>query len=87
MESIEKVESAQIYNCLITHTNQTPTSQKNGLNITLFTPQPLMALGVLFLPMSGWAGGGSGGQLEEVCPACISETVRCRKLIFGRDIG
>ena len=25
------------------------------------------------------------GQREEVCPACIS--VRCRKLILGRDIG
>ena len=23
----------------------------------------------------------------KVCPACISETVRCRKLILGRDIG
>ena len=28
-----------------------------------------------------------GGRREEVCPACISETVRCRKLILGRDIG
>ena len=24
---------------------------------------------------------------EIVCPGCISETVRCRKLILGRDIG
>ena len=31
---------------------------------------------------SGWAGGG-----KRVCPGCISETVRCRKLILGRDIG
>ena len=23
----------------------------------------------------------------KVCPGCISETVRCRKLILGRDIG
>ena len=30
----------------------------------------------------GWAGGG-----EIVCPGCISETVKCRKLILGRDIG
>ena len=29
--------------------------------------------------MGGW-------QKERVCPACISETVRCRKLILGRDI-
>ena len=32
----------------------------------------------------GQAGGGAAGK---VCPACISETVRCRKLILGRDIG
>ena len=23
---------------------------------------------------------------EKVCPGCISETVRCRKFILGRDI-
>ena len=28
-----------------------------------------------------------GGRREKVCPACISKTVRCRKLILGRDIG
>ena len=50
----------------------------------LVIPQSLRAVGVLFSPMvSGWA----GGWREEVCPACISETVRCRKLILGRDIG
>ena len=27
-----------------------------------------------------------GGQQEKVCPGYISETVRCRKLILGRDI-
>ena len=49
----------------------------------VFTPQPLRAVGVLFSPMvSGWA-----GRREIVCPGCISETVRCRKLILGRDIG
>ena len=48
--------------------------------------------------VSGWAGGrlgggggGGGGQLcgrwEKVCPGCISETVRCRKLMLGTDIG
>ena len=57
-----------------------------------FTPQPVRAVGVLFLPMvSGWAGGRPGGRVggrrEIVCPGCISETVRCRKLILGRDIG
>ena len=49
-----------------------------------FYPTALRAVGVLFSPMvSGWA----GGRREEVCPACISEAVRCRKLILGRDIG
>ena len=59
---------------------------------TVFTPQPLRAVGVLFSPMvSGWAGGRPGGRAgarrDKVCPGCISETVRCRKLILGRDIG
>ena len=54
---------------------------------TLFTPQPLRAVGVLFSPMvSGWAGGWAGDG-KRVCPGCISETVRCRKLILGSDIG
>ena len=26
-------------------------------------------------------------QWEKVCPGCISETIRCRKLILGIDIG
>ena len=44
-----------------------------------------MAVGVLFSPMvSRWAGGWSKGK---VCPDCFSETIRCRKLILGRDIG
>ena len=28
-----------------------------------------------------------GGQQGKVCPGCISETIRYRKLILGRDIG
>ena len=49
-----------------------------------------MAVGVLFSRMvSGWSGGRPGGLAggEIVCPGCISETVRCRKLILCRDIG
>ena len=50
-----------------------PPSRMTYVNV-VFTPQPLMAVGVLFSPMvSGWA--------------CISETIRCRKLVRGRDIG
>ena len=49
-----------------------------------FTPQPLRAVGVLFSPkVSGWV----SSQQEKVCPACTSETVRCRKFMLGRDIG
>ena len=48
----------------------------------------LRAVGVLFSPMvSEWVGGWVGGRQEIVCPGCISETVRCRKFILGRDIG
>ena len=58
--------------------------QGSVLGPILFTPQPFRPVGVLFSPMvSGWA----GGRREIVCPGCISETVRCRKLILGRDIG
>ena len=55
---------------------------------SFFTPQPLRAVGVLFSPMvSRWAGQRVSGQWEKSCPDYISETVRCRKLILGRDIG
>ena len=47
--------------------------------LSIFTPQPLRTVGVLFSPMVG-------GRREKVCPACISETIRCRKLIHCRDI-
>ena len=36
---------------------------------------------------AGGMGGRPGGRREKVCPGCISETIRCRKLILGRDIG
>ena len=41
----------------------------------------LRTVGVLFLPVV------SGTWREKVCPGFISETVKCRKLILGRDIG
>ena len=37
--------------------------------------------------MGGRASGRVGGWREIVCPGSISVTVRCRKLILGRDIG
>ena len=55
-----------------------------GQILTISTPQPLRAVGVLFSTVvSEWAGGQVAGK---VCPGCISENVRCRKLIHGRDI-
>ena len=57
-------------------------------SFVFFTPQPLMAVGVLFSPMvSRLVGGHADGPQEKVCPGCISETEMCRKLILGRDIG
>ena len=49
---------------------------------------------MLSLNLTGFFGGivfthgvRMGGRREKVCPGCISETVRCKKLILGRDIG
>ena len=36
--------------------------------------------------MGGRAIGWAGGRREAVCAGCISETVRCRKFILGRDM-
>ena len=51
----------------------------------IFTPQPLRAVGYCFHSWcpDGQAGGQAAGK---VCLGCISETVRCRKLILGRNI-
>ena len=55
-----------------------------SIPVSFITPQPLKAVRVLFSPMvSGWA----GGPRDKLRQGCISETVRCRKLIHGRDIG
>ena len=82
----------QVFRSLIPGSRYRFTSQ-DVTGKVIFTPQPLRAVGVLFSPMvSGWAGGrpvgrAGGRRREKVCPGCISETVRCRKLILGRDIG
>ena len=53
-----------------------------------FFPTPFKVYwGIVFthsVQMGGRFGGWSAGKL---CPGCISETIRCRKLICGRDIG
>ena len=59
--------------------------------IIAFYPTALKGCrGIVFpygVRMGGRAGVRAGGRREIVCPGCISETVRCRKLILGRDIG
>ena len=69
--------------CSIKSTETITSTKLLWSQLAIFTPQSLRAVGVLFSPMvSGWA----GGRREKVCLGCISETVRCRKLILGRDI-
>ena len=64
--------------------NAMKMSKTNVLMIYIVLIIYLWGVGVLFSPLvSGWA----GGQREKVCPGCTSETIRYRKLIFGRDIG
>ena len=69
------------------HTSKFTTS----LGYTPFYPTALKGCrGIVFTHgvRMGWrAGVLSGGRWEKVCPGCISETVRCRKLILSRDIG
>ena len=61
-------------------------SRKNSQarHIYASTTQPVTAVRVLFSPMvSRW----SSRQRKKVCLDCISQTIMCRKLILGRDIG
>ena len=48
--------------------------------------QPLRAVRVLIL-FSPMVSGRAGRLQKKACPGCISETVKCRKLKLGRDIG
>ena len=43
--------------------------------------------GIVFTHGVQMGGRASGRAAGKVCLGCISETVRCRKLILGRDIG
>ena len=68
-----------------------PMSKKCGAYVYAFYPTALNGCwGIVFthgVRMVGRPGGRVGGRREIVCPGCISETIRCRKLILGRDIG
>ena len=57
--------------------------------ISSFYPTALKGCRGIVFTHGVWMGGRASGRAagEIVCPGCISETVRCRKLILGRDIG
>ena len=46
---------------------------------------PLGLSGYFFFTHGVWMGGQAGGQVKS-CPGYILATVRCRKLILGKDI-
>ena len=56
-------------------------------NCKVFYPTALKGCPGIFFTHGVRMGGRAGGRQEKVCPGCISETVRCRKLILCRDIG
>ena len=60
------------------------TGEKTLSHKQFFTPHPLRGIVFTHGVRMGWR---ASGWQEIVCPGCISETVRCRKLILGRDIG
>ena len=80
---------------LFKHYLDTDTALKVSQSLYCFYPTGLKGCrGIVFtngVRMGGRAGIMSGGRVvgrrEKVCLGCISETVRCRKLILGRDIG
>ena len=60
--------------------------EQKTINISFYPTALKGCRGTVFthgVRMGGWV----GDRREKVCPGCISETVRCRKLILGRDIG
>ena len=56
-------------------------------SVWFFTPQPLRCAGIVFPMMSRREFGQASGWQEKAYPGCITETLRCRKLVIDRDIG
>ena len=72
-----------LHNCTISIDSYSPINKFYSFIIFSFYPTALKGCrGVVFTH-----GVRMGGRREKVCPGCISETVKCRKLILGRDIG
>ena len=71
--------------------SQATEAMKLKYALNLISPTALKGCrGIVFthgVRMGIQAGGQTGVRWEKVCPGCMSETVRCRKLIPGRDIG
>ena len=85
--------SVFLHNCLISIDSYSPVNNNfyNFLQLHNFYPTALKGCQGIVFTHAVWMGRRMGrrvgGRREEVCPGCISETVRCRKLILGRDIG
>ena len=59
------------------------SSRGHKMHISHFYPTALKGCqGIVFTN-----GVRMGGRQKKVCPGYISETVRCRKLILGKDTG
>ena len=57
------------------------------VNLKCFYPTALKGCRSIVFTLGVRMGRRAGGWQEEVCPGCISETIRFRKLILSRDIG
>ena len=64
-----------------------PTEGTNIILFLAFYPTALKDCRGIGFTHDVQIAGQVGGGWENVCPGCISETIRCRKLILGRDIG
>ena len=63
-----------------------PACYKASGKFQAFYPTDLKGCQDIVFTHGIWLGGLADGQ-EKVCPGCISETVRCRTLKLGSDIG
>ena len=74
-----------LHNCAISIDSYSPVNKFDSFII--FYPTTLKGCRGIVFTHGVRMGGRVGGRREIVCPGCISETVRCRKFILGRDIG
>ena len=84
-----KVESAMLRSLLLCTKYLIILAEQNSSFVKFhFYPTALKGCRGIVFTHGVWMGRQAGGQAAgKVCLACISGTVRCRKLILGRDIG